>query len=465
MNAPFLNLDAVRDAYARTRAAEREKRGSAWLEPEFLPAALELVERPVSPTARLTARLLTAGALLTIGWLIFGKVDVVASAPGTLMPVDNVKVVQPSFGGTIRHIYIHDGDNVRRGQILVDLDPTFANADEAEARKALLAAQLDVARNKALVDGLKGETGIYVAPSGTPPEVAATQRQLVAAALAAQVAQRRSLAASRDASMRDAAAAVQTVNTYDATAPMLRSQVAAVTELQKKGFASRFRVLELQRQLRSDIGNRAVAEQQAAKGRSESAHYAQAIAQSDEDTLRAALQDLATAQNDAMVRAEALAKAQQQRRMQRLTAPVDGVVQQLAVHTVGGVVEAAKPLMVVVPEGALTVEARLPNREAGFVRPNQKVAVKIDAYPFTRYGTVPGIITSISRDAVQDGDKPAYYTARITLQRQYIEAEGRHFPLRSGLNATADIRTGSRRLISYLLDPVTGGLSEAARER
>lgn len=461
MNQLAVHWSAVRQALID----ERARKMTEWQEPDFLPAALEVIERPVSPTARLTAKLMMAGVVATMAWLVLGKVDIVASAPGVLMPIENIKVVQAPYGGTVKQIYVRDGDTVRRGQTLVALDPTMANADQSEAAKALLAAEMDIARNQAILDGLSGGTGKYTPPANISPEVEAIQRRLVATALAEHHAQNMGLEAARQSALADAQAAAETVRAYNATAPLLNKQVGAIEELAKKGYASKFRLLEIQRQHLSEKGNRDVAMAQLARGRSESSRYAQAIAESNEQARQTVLKELAAAQNDASVKREALIKSQQQRKMQTLVAPVDGTVQQLAVHTVGGVVESARPLMVVVPTGALTVEAKLSNRDAGFVRAGQHVAVKVDAYPFTRYGTVPGTILSLSRDAVSDGDKPAFYIARIALNRQYIENDGKRMMLRSGLNVTADVATGRRRLISYLLDPVTGGLSDAAREQ
>lgn len=465
MKSLDLHWSAVRQSYVEARAAERTKRTRGWLEPEFLPAALEVVDRPVSPTARITAWLLMVMVLSAALWMAFGRLDVVASAPGELLPIDNVKVVQAPYGGTVRAILVADGDTVKRGQALVELDPTMANADEAEARKALMAAQLDVARNQAIVDGLSGKGIVVIAPPDTPADMVATQQRLATTIVAAHHAEQRQLAASRASAMLDMDAAVKTMNTYDATAPMLDKQVAAVQTLAEKGYASRFRVLELQRQQKTEQGNRGVAAVQVARSRSESVKFAQAAVQSNEQALQSALQALAAAQNEVQAKEQAFARSRQQQRMQRLVAPADGTVQQLSVHTVGGVVEAARPLMVIVPEGALAMKAKLLNREAGFVRPGHKVAMKLDAFPFTRYGTVPGRIMSISRSAVQEGDKPAVYVAHIALDRQYIQVGEKRVSLRPGLSGTADIQTGDRSMLSYLLDPVTGALSEAGRER
>jgi len=158
-------------------------------------------------------------------------------------------------------------------------------------------------------------------------------------------------------------------------------------------------------------------------------------------------------------------KATQMNRFQQLVAPVDGTIQQLEVHTIGGVVEAAKPLMTVVPaSGVLEVQAKMLNKDMGFVREGQEVAVKLEAFPFTRFGTVPGKVNTISRDAVQDKDLGLVYLVTIALDREYVVVEGRKVPLGAGLVSTVDVKTGTRRIISYLLSPLQTTVSQAGKE-
>jgi hemolysin D len=145
---------------------------------------------------------------------------------------------------------------------------------------------------------------------------------------------------------------------------------------------------------------------------------------------------------------------------------VDGTVQQLTVHTIGGVVRPAETLMVIVPSGGeVEVEAQILNRDIGFVREGQPVRVKFEAFPFTDYGWVDGIVATISRDAVQDQRLGFVYTARVRLSRNYIQLGDRRQPLGAGLQAQAEIRAGRRRIIQYLLSPIARTLDEAGRER
>lgn len=463
MSAVAYHWSLFRRALADDRAEARDRKES--LEPRFLPAALEVIERPVSPTGRRTAWAMLGCLAATSAWLVLGQVDVVATADGKIAPVGNVKLVQAATAGIVRNIHVHDGDRVKAGQVLVDLDSTVSGAEESQAARALLAAEIDVARGTAIVEGLSGGAGHFVAPAGTPADVADTQRRLVAAQLASIRAEGAGLAAARSAALSEAAAARDQVRTYDANRPLMDKHLAAITSLADKGYASGLRLLEVQRQRRSEAGSRDVAASQVARGNSEARRFAQQLSQSREAARQSALTDLARAQAEAMMRREELTKARDRSRMQQLRAPVDGTVQQLAVHTIGGVVEPVRPLMVVVPDDALVMEARVLNRDAGFVRAGQKVSVKLEAFPFTRFGTVPGRILTISRDAVQDEKTPPYYVARIALDQRSIEADGRRVPLTPGLSATADVRIGERRIIRYLFDPMDTGIREAGRER
>lgn len=151
---------------------------------------------------------------------------------------------------------------------------------------------------------------------------------------------------------------------------------------------------------------------------------------------------------------------------QHLTAPIGGVVQQLAVHTVGGVVTPAQQLMMIAPEeGSLEVEAILENKDIGFVNENQLAEIKIDAFPFTRYGTLEGRVVNLSRDAVQIDKVGLVYTARVFLDRASIRIENRAVRLSPGMTVSVEIKTGERRVIEYFLSPLIQAAQNSIRER
>ena len=453
----------LRQAIADDRRQQKGHR--RFHDADFLPAALEVVERPVSPTGRITSWVLLALLAATIGWLVLGRIDVVASAQGRIMPTDDVKLVQAANSGVVRAIYVRDGAIVRRGQPLIDLDPTVSTAEEAQAQKGLLAAEIDVARGHAIADALAGRGLRFAPPAGTPPDVAETQRRLIAALVAENGAATAGMAAARQSSLAEARAAAETMRKYDQTVPVLDREVAAMKGLESKGYAPGLRMLELERQRHAERGDRAVAAEQRSRGLSDAAKYGQALTQSREQARQQALADLAKAQTEVIMRREELTKARRQSRLQRLVAPVAGSVQQLAVKTLGGVVEPVRTLMVVVPTGAITVEVRILNKDVGFVRVGAPAAVKLEAFPITRYGTVPGRITWVSASAVEDRRLGLVYVAHVALQRASMNRGDTTVPLSPGMNVTADILTGRRSIMSYLISPIDKARLEAARER
>ncbi len=464
MNALARHWEAARDAIAEERLQRRI--GLSVSETDFLPAALEIIEKPVSPTGRITAWILLGGLATGLAWLAFGQVDIVASAPGRLIPTDNVKLIQPAEPGVVRAIAVRDGQHVKAGQVLVELDPTISTAEAVQAEKALEKAQLDAARLRAVLGALDGSGLVFHAPPGTPPEVAHTQASLaraqlddVRASAYTHRADGASAAAARSEAMIQAAKLTETL-------PLLDQQIAANEALLEKGYVAKLKVIEMRRQRLVAARDRDAALATARKASAQIDVSTGNMAQSAAEARAKILADLAQAESEARQRREELTKASQRSRLQRLASPIDGTVTQLAIHTLGGVVEAAKPVMVVVPSGgALIAEVKILNREIGFARVGQSVAVKLEAFPFTRYGTIPGRLLQIGSDASEDEKLGLIYTARVALMRSTILRDGSEVRLSPGMSATADIRTGSRSILSYLLSPIDKASKEAGRER
>lgn len=180
--------------------------------------------------------------------------------------------------------------------------------------------------------------------------------------------------------------------------------------------------------------------------------------------------ELSVIETKAVSLSQEVTKAGQKAELQRLVSPIDGVVQQLAVHTVGGVVTPAQPLLIVVPQDhPVEVEAQLENKDIGFVKEGQPAEIKVETFPFTLYGTVPGTVLTVSDDAVPiNKDKPAdglVFATRVSLAHGTIPVEGKLVHLSPGMAVTVEIKTGRRRVIEYLLSPVLKSLQESLRER
>ena len=193
---------------------------------------------------------------------------------------------------------------------------------------------------------------------------------------------------------------------------------------------------------------------------------AQTLAALKAETNRQLADPRAQATTQALQLQAELAKANQRERLTQLTAPVDGVIQQLAIHSVGGVVTSAQPLMIVVPEQAeVTAEISIANQDIGFVNAGQRAEVKLETFPYTRYGTVDAQVKLVTADAVTDEKRGSFYPAVLTLSQNTMDVDGKRVPLSPGMNITAEIKTGQRRVIEFLLSPVQRAGSESLRER
>lgn len=464
MNVFSRHWDVARSALADEKA--RAKGLIRTEEVSFLPAAMEIVEQPVSPTARATTWLLLIGLTITLLWLALGKIDVVASAQGRLIPVDNIKLIQPAEAGVVRTILVHDGEHVRAGQSLIELDPTVSTAEAVQAERALETAQLDAARARAILSALDGRGLTFEAPPGTPAIVASGQAALARAQLQDILATAATHRADQQAAISARGEATVQAAKLAETLPLLDEQIAANEQLLAKGFVSKLKVIEMRRQRLAAARDRDIALQTSSKATAQMASAKSGMAQSQAAARAKVLADLTKAEADALLRREELTKAKQRSSFQRLVSPVDGTVARLSAHTIGGVVEAAKPIMVVVPSGgSLIAEVKVLNKDAGFVHAGQPVAIKLEAFPFTRYGTVPGRIQSISSDAVEDEKLGLVYTARVEMSRETIIRDGEVARLSPGMSTTADIRTGRRSILSYLISPIDKARQEAGHER
>lgn len=463
-------------------------------EHEFLPAALEIMEKPPSPGMRWLLLLSCGLFVLALLWAIFGRIDVVATAAGKTVPGGSAKVIQPIEIGAVRAIHVRNGQFVKKGDLLIELDPTLANADEAQSTQTLLSAQVIKARNDALLAHLAGRPARFLAPPGTSAQQAQIEQAFVDSAVAQYEARAASLSQQRAENQGRLAAAEAEIAKLEEALPYIDKQLGARAELAKKGFYSELKMLEYEQLRAEHLRNIDVQQANAMQARASIARLDAELRALRADFGKTAVTDLAEAADKVGLASEELRKAERRRQFQEIRAPVDGVVQQLAVTTVGGVVQPAQPLMVVVPCSAsdagkgtgcgagITVEAFVQNKDIGFVKVGQRVAVKLEAFNFTDYGLLDGTVETISRDAIDQSQQPAgsvrdengrpiqpglVYAARITLSCAATDP-ARH-PLcdrvQPGMAVQAEIKTGTRRIIQYLLSPISQAVNEAGRER
>jgi hemolysin D len=453
-------------------------------EREFLPAALEVIETPASPVGRLLGLLIILFFCVALAWSILGRVDIIATAPGRLLPTGGVKLIQPAEEGVVRAILVHDGQAVRRDQILIQLDDTPASADRDRLNVDLIQAKLDVARLKALSQALaSGRPPQFAPPPGAPADLVAQAKAALQAQADQQAAKLADLSEQIQQKSAEEAEDEAQSRQISASIPLLAEKEQIHHDLSAQGYGTSLAYLDAQQQLSDARHGVDVESQRAAQARAARAALERERAEARAEFAAGILADLRKAEAQANEQGQDLLKAQDKANQTDLRAPADGVVEQLAAHTPGGVVTPAETLMIVVPDNQpLTIEARLSDRDVGFVHAGQPVKVKVETFNFTRYGLIDGLVTDVSRDVVdsgerQAGDTPAppggspprpsepTYIARIALSRSSMMIDGRSEPLAPGMAITAEIKTGERSIISYLLSPLARRTSESLRER
>ena len=346
--------------------ASRERR--QFDELAFLPAALEIVETPPSPIGRAIGATIVTIFCLALLWATFGHVDIIASATGKVVPSGRVKLIQPFETGVVRAIRVHDGQSVKAGDILIELDPTMSTADEEHIRSDLISAQLDVARLRATLADNDDPQAVFQPPAGASADLIAMQRQFLAKQTEEYRAKLASLDRQRVEKEAETASVKAAIDKLQATEPFIEQRVDILKSLSDRGLGSKLTYLEAAQSLSENQKELEVQKSRLDEANATLAALVETRAQEAAEFRRKQFGDLAEADRKAAGLSGDLTKAQERTKLQRLTAPVDGVVQQLAVHTVGGVVTPAQQLAVVVPSDAtLEVEAMIPNRDIGFV--------------------------------------------------------------------------------------------------
>jgi hemolysin D len=460
---------------------------------EFLPAHLEILDTPPSPYAVVFTWVMCLMFGAALVWSIFARIDIHAVATARIQPSGRSKVVQPFDTGKVQTIAVENGSRVEAGNVLLTLEPTEAEADLSARRGDLGALEGQIARRRATIEAVEKNlpTTRVSFPAEVPPAVRAREE----AAMLAEIGQ---YVSTRDAFEAQLAEKVATQERFSASiAARLRLQAVLQERAQMretlvaKAAGTRAAVIDAVQQVEQVAADLAYDRGQLIEAKAAATSLQRRITQLTSETVARQHQALTEAaqKRDALV--QDVVKAQLKRERTQLKAPISGTVQQLAVTTLGQVVTAGQPLMVVVPsDGPIEVEAQVQNKDIGFILPDQEAVVKIDAFPFTRYGSIDGRVVRVSRDAVDDreagGGSDALSVARsqgvnpvtgmpktqnlifpvtVALSQTFIKADGKEVALTPGMTATVEIRTGRRRVIDYLLSPVRETTSTAGHER
>ncbi len=489
--AEFLQRYKAHFAVAWSQRAAMEPPQRVPHEIEFLPAALSLQEKPVHPAPRLAMHVILGFAALALVWSIFGKVDIVATASGKIIPNDRTKIIQPLETAMVKAIHVRDGQAVKTGDVLVELDATAAQADTDRTRADWRQAQLDAARAKAMLDAINrnsvSATMVDPLDSAAPERLTAAQRFLEG-----QYGEYRSKLQQLNAELAqhqaERNATLEQKNKLEETLPLVTQRANDLKDLLDKNYIGRHEYLEKEQTRIETQRDLAAADAKLAELDAVILTTKRQKEAMTAETQRTQLDQLHEAEQKMAEYQQEFIKANDRREAMTLTAPVDGTVQQLSIHTIGGVVTPAQQLMVIVPkENTLEVEAFVQNKDIGFVNAGQEAQIKVETFPFTKYGTIHGTVLHVSNDAIQQDNKPQStqqqnnslfaaeennknsgglaYSARVKLERSTMQVEGKTINLTPGMAVTVEIKTGKRRLIEYFLSPLIQYKDESLRER
>lgn len=486
------------------------------LETDFLSEALEIVEKPVSPLGHFVIWTTIAIVTATVIWACYGKMDEVAIASARIVPKNGVQVVQPLYEGVVTDILVEEGEAVKKGQELIILDSTTEQIgmENSEVKIQELQLQNDLISlllgnsdisNYAEKNNISDENEIQVvklmislqnenklAVSQYESQCGQYEKQLeiekntlekLNENLSALQKQKSEVSVLYSGSTPENQAienyslqleiAEKEVNEYKklyeigaAAKYQLEEKQTALDEIKKQYELQQVRaehesagnsaeISELQREidlLKKDIS----AQKKTVEKQEELIAQAKTAIESANAEFEQSLTNMLVSNNQTIIDYESDLKIREQtNKSQVLTAPVDGIVQTVAITTVGGVVTSAQPVVSIVPENAeLIVEADVLNQDIGYVFEGQEVSVKLDTFSFQKYGTVDGKITYVSPSAVEDERKGLVYKIKVSVDRNSFNINGSDVPISSGMSGTAEIKLEERRIIEFFLEPV-----------
>jgi hemolysin D len=376
---------------------------------------------------------------LGILWAVWARVDIIVTADGKVIPTSRTKAIASVEVASVRTIFVTEGQNVKAGDLLLELDAKAFEAEEHKAIAEVTAAHLEIARSRALIAAIDHHRLPALAPMSEAPKV---QYEETRSQLTGQYLDYLARLTQLDGE----------ITRYSRALPLVQERARSYEELART----------------HDVSSNAWSEklQSAIDLEGQLAQAQNARLSLIAQTRRQALDSLTDAEKVVSSATQDAVRAASQARLLTLRAPVDGSVQQLTVHTVGGVVPAAQPLMLVVPkDDPVEIESFLENKDIGFVRAGQSAEVKVSAFDYTKHGMIHGRVAAVSRDAIEDSKRGSLYKVGVSLDRSNIMIDGHPVTLAPGMSVQVEIKTGSRRVIEYLLSPLLRHEHESLNER
>lgn len=396
-------------------------------------------------------------------WASIARFDQFSVAEGEVVPSDKVKVIQHLEGGSIAGIFVTDGQVVTAGTelVAVELGLNSANREELQARLDSLALM----RARLMAETNATELAL-------PPDIVQRRPDLAAAEESSYRARQTELANLLESSqqrVRQQELAVSELQaTYNATATDLglaNKNLEMSSDLLRDGLTSKMEHLAREREAKLLEGKLSALRSSIPKAKAALEEAQHNLTDESLKFRRAALEELGRVEQDISATNEQFTEADTQASRKIIRAPVDGIVKNLRFHTIGGVIGPGDPIMEIVPvNDSVVIEARLRPEDSGIVELGQPVRIKVSAYDFTRFGTLSGTLSYISADSVADQEGNTYFQVVVTPDKGYLGDDAGEFPIRPGMTAIVDIRTGNRTVLEFLLKPVMRLRYDSLRE-
>ncbi|OWO94807.1 hypothetical protein B5E41_10285 [Rhizobium esperanzae] len=461
---------------------------------QFLPAALEIIETPASPVQMMLIVMICLFATAALGFGYFGRIDIFAIATGKIRPTGQVKVIQPLETGRIHAMNVINGSRVRAGDILVQLDATTATADAEGLKAGLASDRAEILRRKAAIVAAEAEdsslAAVIVWPKGIPAFICDREERILQHDLSSLRAALQSLQSQRTERLAELEKLRATTQAEADLIQTLQGRVDLHNTLIANSAGTRATLIDALQSLQDEKATYASDHGQLNQVAASLNTIEAERVKTREAFVSDNAQKLADAERQADEKAQQLVKAQAAIEHLVLTSPIDGVVQALSVTTVGQVVTTGQQMMRIVPENdSLEIEAYAENKDIGFLREGQDAIIKVESFPFTRYGTIDGTVKRVASDSIPSSDAQAsendptqlaksntsitpigqtqnlVYPVIVVPSKMAISADGREVPLSPGMTVTVEIKTGTRRLLEYLFSPLIEVGSEAMHER
>ncbi|MCC5468695.1 HlyD family type I secretion periplasmic adaptor subunit [Pelosinus baikalensis] len=426
---------------------------------EFLPAAQEVIETPPSALGRATAWTIISLVSIALIWAIIGEIDEIAIAPGKIIPSGYSKKIQAEDKNVVKSILVQEGSKVNVGDTLIEFDSTITKADLTRLTKERDFYLLEIQRLIAEKDD-----HLFYPDSNIKADPQDIQNQLQLYYSNKAAYQSKLGVAQQTIKKAQDALEISRMVVKKATAQFEidTDQEQKIFELLQAGAVSNFKYQNYKKQEIESYHDLAVHKTEV----SQAIHSLEQAQETLQNTIsehnREILSKLVNDRQQLQQIEEELNKAQEKYKLSLVSSPITGTVQQMDVHTVGGVVSQAQTLMIIVPENeALQIEAWIANKDIGFVHEGQEAEIKIETFDYRKYGTLNAKLVEIGSEAIENKG----YRGVFEVEKNYFDINGTKIYLVPGMIVTAEIKTRKKQIIQYFLDPFIQYKNEGLRER